>query len=118
MAESNFGEVGISPFKMLSSKGILVFKPPQFSDRWTTTRRPARPRIADQLAHRSPAVEQEVGFGQHTGQGVMAGASVFAGVVPFKRTDPDGRNFHRHRFRGAADTLQRLIATVIQSETS
>ena len=30
---SNFGEVGICQFKMLSSKGILVFSPPQLSDR-------------------------------------------------------------------------------------
>ena len=30
---SNFGEVGICQFKMLSSKGILVFSPPQVSDR-------------------------------------------------------------------------------------
>jgi len=29
---SNFGEVGICQFKMLSSKGILVFSPPQLSD--------------------------------------------------------------------------------------
>src|SRR4029077_10185582 len=27
--DSNFGEVGISQFKILSSKGILVFNPPQ-----------------------------------------------------------------------------------------
>src|SRR5438067_7044075 len=30
---SNFGEVGICHCKMLSSKGILVFSPPQLSDR-------------------------------------------------------------------------------------
>ena len=48
-AASNFGEVAISHFKMLSSKEILVFNPPQLSDRWTTTRRPARPRIAQQV---------------------------------------------------------------------
>jgi len=30
---SNFGEVGICQFKILSSKGILVFNPPQLSDR-------------------------------------------------------------------------------------
>jgi hypothetical protein len=32
-AISNFGEVGICQFKMLSSKGIRVFRPPQLSDR-------------------------------------------------------------------------------------
>ena len=46
----NFGEVGICQFKMLSIQGILVFKPPQLCDRWTTSRRPARPRIAPQVS--------------------------------------------------------------------
>jgi hypothetical protein len=31
--ESNFGEVGVCQFKMLSSKRIRVFKPPKLCDR-------------------------------------------------------------------------------------
>ena len=34
---------------IFSSKGIRVFNPPQLFDRWTTMRRPARPRIAPQV---------------------------------------------------------------------
>jgi hypothetical protein len=47
---SSFGEVGNSQARIFSSKGILAFNPPQLSDRWMTTRRPARPRIAPQVS--------------------------------------------------------------------
>jgi hypothetical protein len=48
-SEVNFGEVGNSQARMLSSKGIRDFNPPQLWDRWITKRRPARPRMAPQV---------------------------------------------------------------------
>jgi len=47
--ESNFGEVGICQLKMFSGNGICVFNPPQLCERWTTKRRPDRPRMAPQV---------------------------------------------------------------------
>ena len=49
-AVSNFGEVGIFHSKMLSSKGILVFKPPQLSDRMDDHASAGRARIAPQVS--------------------------------------------------------------------
>ena len=48
--ESNFGEVGICLFRMLSGKGMLAFKPPQLYARWTASRRSVRPRTERQVS--------------------------------------------------------------------
>ena len=56
---SNFGEVGICQFKMLSSKGILVFSPPQdVAPQFVVTRREflSRLRTSSRTGHHSETV--------------------------------------------------------------
>jgi hypothetical protein len=61
---------------MLSSKGIRVFNPPQLADRWTTTRRPARPRIAITWQAGCPLeLGQEIEEQQHRPKGGVCSRS-------------------------------------------